>query len=298
MTKITTFLQPVCHPDPCFLFHFEDLSISLVQSVTIAKQAASGVIISQLMLRSYHGWSSKLTDPIFMVLIKCNLKPNKGKEVRILADVKILVVNEVTMRKRTARAFNKRHPEKNVSHRYVIDLIQKFEETDSVCNIANGQPRKLDETLQIEILRHFINGPTTSVPKIAAVTNISVGSIRVVSTEHTGDSISYPLKTQCTMVHSVAASGYALYLSLLHDGAHGTALRTLCTFQRVLTTTVLIAKIIALSENMGMSIRKITDAVDIGKSSCQGLSSCTSLDTSRNVVRERENATPRDDALT
>ncbi|KAJ4425396.1 hypothetical protein ANN_28011 [Periplaneta americana] len=59
----------------------------------------------------------------------------------------------------------------------------------------------------------------------------------VVSTEHGGASVSYPLKTQCTLVHSVAASGYALYLSLLHDGAHGTAPRTLCTFERVLTTT-------------------------------------------------------------
>ncbi|KAJ4431215.1 hypothetical protein ANN_19812 [Periplaneta americana] len=37
----------------------------------------------------------------------------------------------------------------------------------------------------------------------------------------------------------VAASGYALYLSLLHDGAQGTAPRTHCTFQRLLTTTVL-----------------------------------------------------------
>ncbi|KAJ4432754.1 hypothetical protein ANN_21392 [Periplaneta americana] len=34
----------------------------------------------------------------------------------------------------------------------------------------------------------------------------------------------------------VAASGYALYLFLLHDGAYGTAPLTLCTFQRVLTT--------------------------------------------------------------
>ncbi|KAJ4444450.1 hypothetical protein ANN_06242 [Periplaneta americana] len=35
----------------------------------------------------------------------------------------------------------------------------------------------------------------------------------------------------------VAASGYALYLFLLHDGAHGTDPLTLCTFQRVLTIT-------------------------------------------------------------
>ncbi|KAJ4445152.1 hypothetical protein ANN_06953 [Periplaneta americana] len=61
----------------------------------------------------------------------------------------------------------------------------------------------------------------------------------VVSTEHAGASLSYPRKTQCTIVLSVAASGYALYLSVLHDGAHWTAPRTLCIFQRVLTTTAL-----------------------------------------------------------
>ncbi|KAJ4434917.1 hypothetical protein ANN_23488 [Periplaneta americana] len=38
----------------------------------------------------------------------------------------------------------------------------------------------------------------------------------------------------------VAASGYALYLFLLHDGAHGMAPLTLCTFQRVLTITDLV----------------------------------------------------------
>ncbi|KAJ4434509.1 hypothetical protein ANN_23071 [Periplaneta americana] len=43
----------------------------------------------------------------------------------------------------------------------------------------------------------------------------------------------------------VAASGYALYLFLLHDGAHGTAPLTLCTFQRVLTTIGLEFKIIS-----------------------------------------------------
>ncbi|KAJ4451219.1 hypothetical protein ANN_02679 [Periplaneta americana] len=53
----------------------------------------------------------------------------------------------------------------------------------------------------------------------------------VVSTEHPGASVSY----QRTVHHGafVAASGYALYLFLLHDGAHGMAPLTLCTFQLI-----------------------------------------------------------------
>ncbi|KAJ4449520.1 hypothetical protein ANN_00920 [Periplaneta americana] len=82
--------------------------------------------------------------------------------------------------RRTARAFNERHPEKNISHRYVIALIWKFEETAAVCNKTNDQPRKLDIILQIEVLGYFINEPITSIPKVAAVTNISVGSIHKV----------------------------------------------------------------------------------------------------------------------
>ena len=56
---------------------------------------------------------------------------------------------------RTARVCNERHPEKKISHRYVIDLKRKFKETGSVCNKANHQPRKLDANSQIEILRSF-----------------------------------------------------------------------------------------------------------------------------------------------
>ena len=67
---------------------------------------------------------------------------------------------------RTARAFNKRHPEKNISHRYAIALIWKFKETGSVCNKANRQPRKLDANPHIEILGHLVNEPTTSTHKI------------------------------------------------------------------------------------------------------------------------------------
>ena len=81
---------------------------------------------------------------------------------------------------RTARVYNERHNEKNVSHRYAIALIWKFKETGCVCNKANRQPRKHNENSQSEILGHFVNEPPTSIPKVAVTTYISVSSIHKV----------------------------------------------------------------------------------------------------------------------
>lgn len=82
--------------------------------------------------------------------------------------------------RRTARVFNETHAGQNVSHRYVLDLVQKFEETGSVCNKAVKQPRVLTEAAQIEILGQFAVEPTTSISKVAKLVNISVGSIHKV----------------------------------------------------------------------------------------------------------------------
>lgn len=82
--------------------------------------------------------------------------------------------------RRTAHVFNERHPDKNVSHRYVLDLVKKFEETGSVCNKVNKQPRVLTEAAQIEVLGHFAADPTTSISKTVQLTNISYGSIQKV----------------------------------------------------------------------------------------------------------------------
>lgn len=79
--------------------------------------------------------------------------------------------------RRTSRRFNDIHPNKHVGHRYVIELVRKFEETGSVCNRVNKQARVLDEGTQIEILGHFAMNPSTSIPKVSQLTHVSVGSI-------------------------------------------------------------------------------------------------------------------------
>jgi len=79
--------------------------------------------------------------------------------------------------RRTASVFNQRHPDKNVGHQYVLDLVRKFQETGSVCNKSVKNPRVLDEAAQIEILGHFAVDPQTSIPKVSRLTNISIGSV-------------------------------------------------------------------------------------------------------------------------
>lgn len=80
--------------------------------------------------------------------------------------------------RRTARVFNEKHPDKNTSHQYVIDLERKFEKTDSVCNKINKKPKILDEAshTQIEVLGNLAMDPITSISKVARLTNISAGS--------------------------------------------------------------------------------------------------------------------------
>lgn len=82
--------------------------------------------------------------------------------------------------RRTARVFNARHPEKNVTHSYVMKLVRKFEEIGSVCNKKNTRPRILDEVAQVEVLGHFAADPTMSIRKVSNVTNISIGSVQKV----------------------------------------------------------------------------------------------------------------------
>ena len=79
--------------------------------------------------------------------------------------------------RQAARVFNARHPEKNVTHCYVMKLVRKFEETGSVCNKKRTQPKILDEATQVEVLGHFAAVPTNSIRKVSYVTNISIGSV-------------------------------------------------------------------------------------------------------------------------
>lgn len=82
--------------------------------------------------------------------------------------------------RRTAAVFNARHPAKHASHQYVLDLVRKFDATGSVCNIKTRQPRILDEATQIEVLGNFSMDRNTSIPKVAKLTHISVGSVHKV----------------------------------------------------------------------------------------------------------------------
>ena len=79
--------------------------------------------------------------------------------------------------RRTARVFNERHQNKNVGHKYVMELVRKFEETGSVCNKKSTKERVLDEACQVEVLGQFAIDPTLSIPKVSKLTNISTGSV-------------------------------------------------------------------------------------------------------------------------
>lgn len=92
-------------------------------------------------------------------------------------DIIIIYGSENRCARRTAQTFNNKYPGRNVSHRYVIDLVQKFLDTGSVCNKKMKQPRVLDEGAQVEIIGNFTMNPNTSIRKVAQKTNISIGSV-------------------------------------------------------------------------------------------------------------------------
>lgn len=87
--------------------------------------------------------------------------------------------------RRTATAFNERHPDRNVSHVYVMKLLTKFRATGSVGNAKHNRRRTiLDEAAQIEVLGHFVAEPTTSIRKVSKETRIATGSIQKVTKIH------------------------------------------------------------------------------------------------------------------
>lgn len=51
--------------------------------------------------------------------------------------------------------FNQRHPDKNVWHQYILDLIQEIPEIESMCKECSKNATILTETAQVEILGHF-----------------------------------------------------------------------------------------------------------------------------------------------
>ncbi|XP_050295593.1 uncharacterized protein LOC126735594 isoform X2 [Anthonomus grandis grandis] len=75
--------------------------------------------------------------------------------------------------RRTAEVFNNRNPNCNVSHRYILDVVAKFNETGSVGNKKRASRRVLNEDAQVEILGTFVAEPTNSLRTVARLTGMS-----------------------------------------------------------------------------------------------------------------------------
>lgn len=84
----------------------------------------------------------------------------------------------------SARVFNERHPDKNVDARYILDLVQKFQDTGSVVNKKRAGNRVVDEMAQLEVLGHFAMDPTSSLRNISTATGLSYSSVRKVTKLH------------------------------------------------------------------------------------------------------------------
>ena len=88
------------------------------------------------------------------------------------------------LRTAAARPFNKRNPDKNVSHVYVRDLILKFQETGSVKNKKRIGPRVLNEEMQMEVIGQVSVNPEASTRQLASITGIPRTSVRRVLKMH------------------------------------------------------------------------------------------------------------------
>jgi len=91
----------------------------------------------------------------------------------------ILIYGEVRKcARRAAVLFNERNPNREVSHRYVLDLVTKFSETGSVNNKTRKNRRVLDEEAEIEVLGTFVAEPTNSLRSVAEQTGMSHETVR------------------------------------------------------------------------------------------------------------------------
>lgn len=95
---------------------------------------------------------------------------------------------------RAAAVFNERYPGKNVRHKYIRELVAKFQETGSVANKKRNEPYLLNEARQIQVLGQFAISPTMSLRKAAEETGLSRESVRKVLKLHKF----HPYKLQIT----------------------------------------------------------------------------------------------------
>lgn len=82
----------------------------------------------------------------------------------------------------TAALFNERHPQKNVSAAYVVQLVAKFDATGSVGNKKRVYER--DEAREVAVLGHVAMDPTLSTRKLSDVSGVSRTTIMRMLKQH------------------------------------------------------------------------------------------------------------------
>ena len=84
----------------------------------------------------------------------------------------------------TTRCFNEIHPDRPIDHKYVSNLIRKFQETHSVKDrIRSGRPT-VNENTEIEILAHVITNPQQSLTQISQKSVTPPTTVRRILKKH------------------------------------------------------------------------------------------------------------------
>lgn len=100
-------------------------------------------------------------------------------------EIVMIYGSENSSARRTAAVFNNRHPNKHVSHKYVIELTSKFRQTGSVVNKKRDNIVKvLDDAAQTEVLALITLDPKQSIRKLSGATGLSRSSVHTVLKKH------------------------------------------------------------------------------------------------------------------
>lgn len=114
--------------------------------------------------------------------------------------------------RQTARQFNERHHDKNVSHTYVRQLMDKFMETGTVQNHKDNPVRVVrNEGMQVAVLGHITMDNTLSTRQLAEVSGVSRTSVRRILKAHKF----YPYKIQ--LLHELNEDDYDRRLQFVEE---------------------------------------------------------------------------------
>ena len=79
----------------------------------------------------------------------------------------------------TARIFNANHPERNVSHQYVKQLMDKFVATGSLLNKKREVNRPVqNEAVEVAVLGHLQMDNTQSIKAVSQASGVSASSVQ------------------------------------------------------------------------------------------------------------------------